>query len=559
MISFALVRKFLFAKKSLVLLPILLLVFSMPVTASPILITAYGDYNMGEFENIAVAKERAFVIALHSTALQAAVHATSYSRTKNLQLAEDEIALLSAITLEITDKHWDQRISNTGGIYIKATVFCRFDVEKLETVRKNLHDSGAVADYRNIQQEYFYLLSEMDKIKAELALAQNESDKSLLTQKATDNERAFSAIGWFNQGISLFNAGDWDGAIAALTQSLQLDGRNAKTYNNRSAAYQRKLLFDAALSDCNQAISLDSRYANAYVNRGNCYDKTGRSEAALADYGQAIAIDNRNAGAYNNRGLTLRDLGRFDEAIADFNQTINLDPRCTKAYNNRGIAYYLKKMTDQALADFNQAIALDPEDVDAYCNRGSAYQQKNLIDKATADYNKAIALKPYYAMTYYNRGNMRLQQGLLDLAVADYTQAVTCNPRYSEAYNNRGIAYKLKKQYDLAIADFGQVISLIPNSVQAFCNRGEIYAAKGLTDQAIDDFTQAAVLQPNNAKVLFYKAFEYDKVGRYLEAIEAYQAFLQYAPPQEVKALIEHAQQRLAALRKDHVKRTGLY
>jgi tetratricopeptide (TPR) repeat protein len=71
----------------------------------------------------------------------------------------------------------------------------------------------------------------------------------------------------------------------AEAQKTSLD---AKSYNNRGIAYQKKRQYDKAISDYSKAIEINPRYADAYNNRGNAYGEgKGQHDKAWDDVKKA--------------------------------------------------------------------------------------------------------------------------------------------------------------------------------------------------------------------------------------------------------------------------------
>ena len=183
---------------------------------------------------------------------------------------------------------------------------------------------------------------------------------------------------------------------------------------------------------------------------------------------------------------------------------------------------------------FDHAIKVTDKNYLAYGNRGFAYCNKGEYDKALSDLDKAIAINPRDFLSYNNRGNIYAKvKGEYAKAISDYNKSIEINPRYAEAYNNRGNTYAVSEgDYDKAISDYNKAIEINPNYVDAYSNRGNVYSqGKGEYLKAIPDYKKVLEINPTDAQTYFNLATAYEKVGRKKEAIAAYKAFIQYAPP----------------------------
>ena len=274
------------------------------------------------------------------------------------------------------------------------------------------------------------------------------------------------------RGRTLAERREYDQAIAAFTEAIQIDPRSAEAYLGRGECYWRNKDYDNTILDCTQAIRIDSESAAAYSRRGTAYSGKKDQVQAMLDFNEAIRLDPKFAHAFCGRGIAYYDKRQYDRAIADFNEAIRLDPKFAHAFCGRGIAYYDKRQYDRAIADYDEAIRLDPKFAFAYNNRGTVYNDKRQYDRAIANYDEAIRLDPKYAFAYNGRGNAYKDKREYDRAIADFDEAIRLDPKYAFAYNNRGIAYKGKSEYDRAIADYDEAIRLDPKYAFAYYNRG---------------------------------------------------------------------------------------
>ncbi len=153
---------------------------------------------------------------------------------------------------------------------------------------------------------------------------------------------------------------DLDGAIAAYTEAIRLDGKDAQTHLLRGAAYGHKQEHARAISDMDEAIRLDPKLVEAHFVRAVEYQVTGKTNEAIAGFSEAIRLNAQLFQAYNNRGGAYAKLGDREKAIADYTEAIRIALRDPAAYFNRSMAYAQKGDYDKAVADLTEVIQFAP-------------------------------------------------------------------------------------------------------------------------------------------------------------------------------------------------------
>jgi len=190
-----------------------------------------------------------------------------------------------------------------------------------------------------------------------------------------------STIKTLNEKIVAANtsmkAGDYDGAIATLTEALQVDTTHDVIWAQLADAYR-----GSALKQTDPA------------------EKSKRLQEASNDYQKAIDIrqksmetkkdpdDNKRLAAYyNNLGEAASKSGKIDDAVKAYTQAAQINPEGAAGYYyNVGAVLTNAGKVDDAIAAFDKCIAIDPNKADAYYQKGV-----NLIGKATLQGDKMVA------------------------------------------------------------------------------------------------------------------------------------------------------------------------
>jgi len=262
---------------------------------------------------------------------------------------------------------------------------------------------------------------------------------------ATGKYRGPNLVPIYNwRGRAYFDLGEYDRAIAELSEAIRLDPKRAIAYAVRGIAYTKRTDYDRAIADLEQAMQLDPK-------------------SATADYYTTNLVE-----AYGRRGLAFEGNRDFDRALADYDQAIRILPNdAIGAYRQRGLIYRTKGDYDRAIADLNQVIRIKPGDIIAYVGRATAYGQKGDYDRAMADFDQAFRLDPNYQPAFNNRGLVYNLMGQPDRALTDLNEAIRLNPKVAATYKNRGLSYEAKAEFDRALAEFRMALSIDPNQQEA--------------------------------------------------------------------------------------------
>ena len=178
--------------------------------------------------------------------------------------------------------------------------------------------------------------------------------------------------------------GDYQKAIALLSQLIHCHPQNAVDYNNRGLIYFESGEIQKAVSDYNTALKLNPNLASAYNNRANSYAASGKLADAIADYDRALDLNPSYVRAWINRGITWRELGQYSEAIDNFEVALVFEQLETYIFAQRGRTYHLWGDWNCAIADYRRVLN-NLENNAAEVTENSAYrlrlQVENWLDE----------------------------------------------------------------------------------------------------------------------------------------------------------------------------------
>jgi tetratricopeptide (TPR) repeat protein len=225
---------------------------------------------------------------------------------------------------------------------------------------------------------------ELKKHEEEIAKQQKESN----TVKALNEKLAAAKAS--------SDAGNFDDAIAQLTQATQMDPSRdliwfklAEAYRNSALKQtdndEKKKRMEQAVEDDQKAIDIkkaaydaattkkpeDAKTLAAYYNNlGDAAGRAGKVDDAVKAYDSAAAINPEGAaGYYFNQGAVLVNAGRNDDAIVAFDKSIAADPNRADSYYQKGVSLLGKAKTDASgkvipapgtAEAFNKYLQLEP-------------------------------------------------------------------------------------------------------------------------------------------------------------------------------------------------------
>lgn len=210
-------------------------------------------------------------------------------------------------------------------------------------------------------------------------------------------EKELTASQWYEQGNQFLDSKDYDKAVVAYTETVNLNPKNADAYNRRGIIYKMRNQYKLAIADFSKTIELVPANSYVYYNRGDSYFLSKQYELAIADFSKSIELNPKFSFAYIRRGLSYYDI----ITQAYFKSIESNVPLTDIMTEKERFSYY-----DLIIADLTKAIQLEPNFIYPYTVRGNAYSDKGQYDLALADFDKVIELDKTYAQAYYFKGLM---------------------------------------------------------------------------------------------------------------------------------------------------------
>jgi tetratricopeptide (TPR) repeat protein len=154
---------------------------------------------------------------------------------------------------------------------------------------------------------------------------------------------------------------------------------------------------------------------------------------------------------------------------------------------------------------------------------------RNLLRQAVAHYERAIQLDPSYDKPRYQLISARAGLQEPELPIAEYKKELESSPTEVRWYRLLSSAYLKAHDYDRAGEIVNRGLAVAPDDPMLVGSRAEVRAGKGDADGALPDWRRALELDPDHIGPLYMSAFLLEKIGRRQEAMETWQAIIDWS------------------------------
>lgn len=225
-----------------------------------------------------------------------------------------------------------------------------------------------------------------------------------------------------HEGLSYYNAGEYQKAIPAFQQAISQDPKNQALHGALAQAYVKSGNIEAAEQQYKAAGE------SADIKQLEAAEKASKSNQRFKNLKQVFdsATQSYNAGQYAQAATTYAKA----EAFAKGKNLNVILSRVADSYDKA-------KEYPQAVAAYQKAIAADPANAELVNSLGNVYAHVGNTPQATQEFQKAAQMDPTHAAQYYfNLGAIMLNTGKMDPAAAAFKQSEQADPNYrgGEAY-----------------------------------------------------------------------------------------------------------------------------
>jgi tetratricopeptide (TPR) repeat protein len=190
-------------------------------------------------------------------------------------------------------------------------------------------------------------------------------------------------------------------------------------------------------------------------------------------------------------------------------------------------------LIEEALARFEQALAAAPENPEVIEAVGRALLNLDRLEEAEASFLDALELDPDWVGPRMGLAMVALRRDEPFKIVHHLERAIETDPEYPDAYVELGRYYGAMAEPALAKATFERWTARHPEDADMLINAGLTAFDAADYAQALDFFekaTEAALVEEQKSGARTFRANTLDMLGRYDEAVEAYEEVIAETP-----------------------------
>lgn len=363
-------------------------------------------------------------------------------------------------------------------------------------------------------------------LKSQKSLRLFQSDSKL--DKPNQQQKQAIAQIYVEQAWLYFQERNWQEAIAACKNALQLDSHNTDAYKIFGNILNLKGKKAEALGVYAKALEINPNSAAIYANLGSFHAEQKNWQQALDYYQQAVIIDPNLAGAYRNLAKVWEELGDTKQALECLCQAVNLEPSKLSAaeYFSFGERLYNEGKLKEASIFYIHGVELDPQAETQLAQLVKILEELEEWQQAVVFYHKLISIsngesntdkeanKPIKNLLSRAKAKTKtkvvrpkaiaaaaaqISQPEIKLEVQS-SQAEQEKPDSATSWNNLGSSYAQKQQWIKAISCYKEAIEINPDLSKTYRNLARVYSKIGKKERAALCWYEAFSREPNCVK-----------------------------------------------------------
>ena len=334
----------------------------------------------------------------------------------------------------------------------------------------------------------------------------------------------------FNIGLTLDELGEFDQAIDAYRQSLEIKADDIDALNHLGVDLSRVGRHDEALTTFAAIEHIDAQYEPSYCNRIIIYTELGRHEQAEEMFYTARLYKDDCPHCYYNIGLSLMQRGLFDKAIYCWQKALDLDEHRPQVHRRMAQAYWGKRELEKARQHYVQEMRSQPGDTQTLLELGKLLLEMGRHEEAGEKFRRAIEQAPEQPGGYYCHGRWLIEAGHDADAVAAFVRVLQLDPTFPGAHLQLGRIYLQHHDPDAARRHLRSEHLLRGDDPRILLELSDLLLDAGEGPMAIAALKRLTELSPGAANAFAHLAVAHFLSGDYAPGIAASRRALDLEP-----------------------------
>lgn len=226
--------------------------------------------------------------------------------------------------------------------------------------------------------------------------------------------------------------------------------------------------------------------------------------------------------------------GRYEEALKLLDDLLSVDPENDTLLFFKGTCLAALSRYEEAIIYYDKTIELNAGFEDAYYNKGNAYRKLKRFDEAIKTYNQGLNVNPFNVKILYNKGFGYFESEQYLLAIDCFDQVIMLNKNHDDAWYRKGKCLQELERYEEAIRCYDQVLRINPRDDWALRQKGNCLVDSGMDlEGGIKCYEEILKIDPSNYDAWGTIGIIYERLGRFEDATDAYNKFLEHDPSNE--------------------------
>ena len=288
--------------------------------------------------------------------------------------------------------------------------------------------------------------------------------------------------------------------------------------------------YKKALNDDPASATLSNELAELYFRAGRVSQAETTAHALLENHPDDVTAHKllgriylRQLGEGMNGVSSASPAGNvLDRAIAEFEKIVSLTPRSVEDHMILGQLYTVKHDSAKAEEQFKIAQSIEPDSEEVVLNLARLYSESSNLPRA-AQVIEAVPVNDRTAHMETVLGATYDQMKKPAEAITAYRRALDLEPGDLGTMNALAEALLGDNRLDQALAEYQQISQADPENAGALVHICEIQRRQGKYELALATARKALAKDPNSLEAGYNEGLLFDVLGRYDDAIAAYQ------------------------------------